>query len=229
MKKSDAQALAIQLLGGFHVRVRGTLVADAQWPRRQAKQLVKLLALIPKHQLHRQQLIDAICPDLNAESGAANLHKIIHLARHALEPSLKAGAKSQFVVTHQQQVQLRAPGELWIDVEQFERLSDGRHALMRRLGLRTGPQAVWRRPARRGSLCRLVRAEEGPASRRSRAAADATRTGLRDAGSTRAGDQAVRDAGGRGPLERGSPSRTDDAVHADRPPFRRIATVPPLL
>ena len=95
MKKSGAPALAIQLLGGFHVRVWGKLVADAQWPRRQAKQLVKLLALNPKHQLHRQQLIDAIYPDLNAESGAANLHKIIHLARHALEPSLKAGAKSQ--------------------------------------------------------------------------------------------------------------------------------------
>jgi DNA-binding SARP family transcriptional activator len=125
MKKSDAPALAIQLLGGFHVRVWGTLVEEAQWPRRQAKQLVKLLALVPKHQLHRQKLIDAICPDLNEESGASNLHKIIHLARHALEPSLTAGAKSQFILTHQQQVQLGAPGELWIDVEEFERQSDG--------------------------------------------------------------------------------------------------------
>ena len=124
MKNSGAPALAIQLLGGFHVRVRDKLVAEARWPRRQAKQLVKLLALAPLHQLHRQQLIDAICPDLNAESGAASLHKIIHLARHALEPSLKAGAKSQFIMTHEQHVQLRAPGGLWIDVEKFERLAD---------------------------------------------------------------------------------------------------------
>ena len=125
MKNSGAPALAIQLLGGFHVRVLGKLVADTQWPRRQAKQLVKLLALTPKHQLHRQQLIDAIFPDLNTESGAANLHKVIHLARHALEPSLTSGTKSQFIMTHDQHVQLHAPGELWIDVEKFERLAEG--------------------------------------------------------------------------------------------------------
>lgn len=123
MKKSSTPALAIQLLGGFHVRVGGKFVEDAQWPRRQAKQLVKLLALSGKRQLHRQQLIDTIYPDLNAESGAANLHKIIHLARHALEPSLKAGAKSHFILTHEQQVQLRAPGEVWVDVEEFEQLA----------------------------------------------------------------------------------------------------------
>jgi two-component SAPR family response regulator len=81
MKKSSTPASAIQLLGNFQVRVRGRPVEEARWPRRQAKLLVKLLALDPKHQLHRQQLIDAICPGLNAESGAANLHKIIHLAR----------------------------------------------------------------------------------------------------------------------------------------------------
>jgi DNA-binding SARP family transcriptional activator len=116
--------LAIRLLGEFQVRVEDKAVPESQWPRRQARQLVKLLALTPSHQLHRQQLIDSICPDLNAESGAASLHKIIHLARHALEPSLESGAKSQFIATHAQHVQLRAPGGIWIDVDQFEQLSD---------------------------------------------------------------------------------------------------------
>ena len=125
MKKNDRPALAIRLLGGFDVRIWGRPVAEARWSRRQAKQLVKLLALIPRHQLHRQQLIDAICPDLDAEAGAANLHKIIHLARHALEPTLKTGARSQFIMTFEQQVQLRAPGQLWIDVEEFERRCEG--------------------------------------------------------------------------------------------------------
>ena len=45
MKKNDGPALAIRLLGGFDVRVWGKPVAETQWPRRQAKQLVKLLAL----------------------------------------------------------------------------------------------------------------------------------------------------------------------------------------
>jgi len=117
-----AATLTIQLLGEFRVLVRGRAVAEQDWSRRQAKLLVKLLALEPRHQLHREQLMAAIWPDLDAESGAANLHKIIHLARHALEPRLRSGANSQFIVTSQQQVQLRA-AELWIDVVEFERLS----------------------------------------------------------------------------------------------------------
>jgi DNA-binding SARP family transcriptional activator len=124
MSKTGAAALSIQLLGPFRVIVRGRPLADAQWPRRQARLLVKLLALAPAHQLHRQQLIEAICPDLDPESGAANLHKIIHLARRALEPALRAATESQFIVTQHQQVQLRSPGELSIDVEDFERGAD---------------------------------------------------------------------------------------------------------
>jgi DNA-binding SARP family transcriptional activator len=124
MSKIGAAALSIHLLGPFRVAVRGKPVDDAQWPRRQAKLLVKLLALEPSHQLHRQQLIEAICPDLEPEAGAANLHKIIHLARRALEPALRTATESQFIITHQQQVQLRSHGEPWIDVEEFERAAD---------------------------------------------------------------------------------------------------------
>jgi DNA-binding SARP family transcriptional activator/Flp pilus assembly protein TadD len=114
--------LAIQLLGDFRVLVRGRAVTEAEWSRRHARLLVKLLALEPRHQLHREQLMAAIWPDLDAEAGAANLHKVIHLARHALEPRLRSGANSQFIVTSQQQVQLRAQA-LSIDVEEFERLA----------------------------------------------------------------------------------------------------------
>lgn len=85
MKEKRAVALAIQLLGRFQVSVRGKTVEDDQWPRPQAKLLLKLLAIDAKHQLHRQQIIDAIWPDLDPEAGAANLHKIIHLARRALD------------------------------------------------------------------------------------------------------------------------------------------------
>jgi DNA-binding SARP family transcriptional activator len=119
-----AATLAIHLLGEFRVLVRGHEVSDAQWSRRQARLLIKLLALEPRHQLHREQVIAAIWPELDAESGAANLHKIIHLARHALEPKLRSGADSQFIVTSRQQVQLCADGGVWIDAEEFARLAE---------------------------------------------------------------------------------------------------------
>jgi DNA-binding SARP family transcriptional activator len=113
-------ALAIHLLGPFRVAVRGVPVADARWTRPQARLLLKILALAPSRRLHRHQLMELMWPGVDEDSGAAQLHKIIHLARRALEPRLKAGAESRFIVTSQQQVQLRAPGDLWIDAEAFE-------------------------------------------------------------------------------------------------------------
>ncbi|MBL8208624.1 MAG: tetratricopeptide repeat protein [Blastocatellia bacterium] len=115
-----AGKLELRLLGSVTILVDGVAVEERQWTRRKSKALLKLLALAPQHQLHREQLIEHLWPEQEAELAANNLNKIIHAARRALEPTLKAGAESRFIVTHDQQVMLRAPGGLWIDVEEFE-------------------------------------------------------------------------------------------------------------
>lgn len=115
-----AGKLELRLLGTATILVDGVAVEERQWTRRKSKALLKLLALAPQHQLHREQLIEHLWPEQEAELAANNLNKIIHAARRALEPTLKAGAESRFIVTHDQQVMLRAPGGLWIDVEEFE-------------------------------------------------------------------------------------------------------------
>jgi DNA-binding SARP family transcriptional activator/TolB-like protein/Flp pilus assembly protein TadD len=115
-----ASSIEIHLLGAFRVSVDGRVVAERQFTRRKPKQLIKLLALQPNHQLHREQAMELLWPDSDPESAANNLHKAIHMARRALEPSLKSVAESHFILTQGQQVLLRAPGRLWIDVEEFE-------------------------------------------------------------------------------------------------------------
>src|SRR6202171_3503843 len=112
--------LRIHLLGAFRIFVVGQAIAERQFTRRKPKQLIKLLALQPNHQLHREQAMELLWPDSDPESGANNLHKAIHMARHALEPALKSVANSHFILTQEQQVMLRAPGTSWIDVEAFE-------------------------------------------------------------------------------------------------------------
>jgi DNA-binding SARP family transcriptional activator/TolB-like protein len=116
----DDGSLEIYLLGPFRVVVDGRLVTERHWGRRKPKQLIKLLALQPHHQLHREQAIEFLWPESDPESAANNLHKAIHMARHALEPLLKSPSNSHFVLTQGQQVLLNAPGRLWIDVEDFE-------------------------------------------------------------------------------------------------------------
>ena len=117
---STPSTLDIHLLGPFRVLVDGQAIEERQFTRRKPKQLIKLLALQPHYQLHREQAMELLWPDSEPELAANNLHKAIHMARHALEPSLKSVADSHFILTQGQQVLLRAPGRLWIDVEEFE-------------------------------------------------------------------------------------------------------------
>ena len=108
MLKNDPAEISLQicLLGPFRVLVDGRLVTARQWSRRKPVQLIKLLALQPHHQLHREQMIDLLWPDADPESGSNNLHKAIHLARHALEPDLKSAADSRFLHSRAQQIVL---------------------------------------------------------------------------------------------------------------------------
>lgn len=119
--RAEAGQLEIRLLGPFQVTIDGKAVAERQWARRKARQLVKILALQPHHQLHREQLMEALWPEADPHAASNNLHKTIHAARRALEPSLKAGAESRFIITNGQQVSLQASAGLQIDAIEFER------------------------------------------------------------------------------------------------------------
>src|SRR5262245_15212387 len=117
----DARSLTVRILGPFRVEVDGEPVAEDRWQRRQARTLVKLLALEPHFQMHREVLIDRLWPETAFDLAANNLNKVIHAARRALEPGLARGGDSAFVVTRDQHVVLAAPGRLTVDAVEFER------------------------------------------------------------------------------------------------------------
>ncbi|MGZ4470590.1 MAG: ATP-binding protein [Nocardioidaceae bacterium] len=74
----------IRLLGGFSVgRARGDVPAEA-WNRRGAAALVKLLALADGRRMHREQVMDALWPELSVDEAGPRLHKAAHYARRAL-------------------------------------------------------------------------------------------------------------------------------------------------
>ena len=74
----------IRLLGRFEVVVDGQPVPARSWRRQAASRLVKLLALQPGYRLHREQVIDALWPDVPLDTGATRLHTAAHYARTAL-------------------------------------------------------------------------------------------------------------------------------------------------
>jgi predicted ATPase/DNA-binding SARP family transcriptional activator len=106
----------IRLLGGFEVQVDGERVSGEAWRRRQASSLVKLLALQPGRRLLREQVIDALWPDLLVDEAAPRLHKAAHYARNAL------GTRDAVVLVGEA-VTLLPSAEVSIDVVRFEEAS----------------------------------------------------------------------------------------------------------
>jgi DNA-binding SARP family transcriptional activator len=79
------RSLRIELLGGFRVVVATEPVSADAWRRSKAAALVKLLALAPAHRLHREQVMDALWPELAPAAAAANLRKALHYARREVD------------------------------------------------------------------------------------------------------------------------------------------------
>src|SRR5439155_13559370 len=80
--------LAIQLLGDFGVTVGARAIGERDWTSRKARSLVKLLALTPRHRLHREQVMDRLWPDMDPQDAANNLHKALYVARRILDLDL---------------------------------------------------------------------------------------------------------------------------------------------
>jgi predicted ATPase/DNA-binding SARP family transcriptional activator len=109
--------LEVRLLGGFEVRVGDRLVPASVWGQRRSAAIVKLLALEPGRRLHREQVLDVLWPDLDAESAANNLRVALHHARRGLEG---AGAPAgRFLVREGDALILGPRDGVRIDVEEF--------------------------------------------------------------------------------------------------------------
>ena len=112
-----APGLDLDLLGGFRATIDGATVSAEAWRYRRAAALVKLLALAPRHRLTRDEIIEALWPEVDADAGATNVRKAVHFARRALggESSIAVGSGV---------VELWPTGELATDAARFEESSD---------------------------------------------------------------------------------------------------------
>ena len=103
----------VRLLGGFQVRVDGHPLPPHLWSRRHSAALVKLLALAPGRSLHREQVIDALWPDLGIDHAAPRLHKAAHYARKTL-------GHSAAVVLNAETVRLYPDDDVDVDGPRFQ-------------------------------------------------------------------------------------------------------------
>ncbi len=94
----------------------GGAVQPSSFGRRDAARLVKFLALADGHCRHREQVIDALWPEVPLESVANRLHKAAHFVR-------KATGAPDSVVLSADTVALFPGADLDVDAVTFERLA----------------------------------------------------------------------------------------------------------
>ncbi len=115
--------LRLFVLGGFRAECGGReWPGDIVWGRPNTKALIKYLAVEPTHRLHREQVIEALWPNLPREAALNSFRKACHLARRAFEPELLPREPSTFLHLTEQVVALDRE-TVRIDVDQFELLA----------------------------------------------------------------------------------------------------------
>lgn len=103
----------IRLLGGFEVVVDGVPVSEEGWRRRHGAGLVKLLAINPRRTAHREQVMDALWPDLGPGEAAPRLHKAGHFARKAL-------GRAEGIVVQGETISLFPGAGVVVDAHRFD-------------------------------------------------------------------------------------------------------------
>ena len=112
------ETIRVWLLGGFRVSIGSRTIKDEEWRLRKAAGLMKVLALRPRHQLLREQVIDLFWPKLTPAKAANNLRYVLYVARRTLDPASKTAA-SRYLRLQGGLLELYPDGPLWVDVEAF--------------------------------------------------------------------------------------------------------------
>ncbi|WP_069804318.1 DUF6788 family protein [Thermogemmatispora onikobensis] len=122
----DPAVLRVSMLGRFELERRvgrnWQTVEDVRWNHQRPRQLFALLLLSPGRKLGREQIMEALWPNLDPETAAARLDRTVHSLRRILEPSLPRASTSHLLRTEHEGLILADQHEIWVDSDAFELL-----------------------------------------------------------------------------------------------------------
>ena len=118
-----ASSLRIQTLGGFRIWRDGIEIEPTAWGREKALHLFQFFVTVRRHAspLHKEQIIDRLWPELDAEEGDRDFKVALNTIYKVLEPERKPRAESRFI-QRQGLVYSLNLAEAWVDADAFEAL-----------------------------------------------------------------------------------------------------------
>ncbi len=111
--------LRVQLLGEFCCWREGQLIPPKLWKTTKLHALFALLITERGRVFSQAQLAEQLWPD--SEHGLALVRRRISELRHILEPELKRGSQSQYILRRSHSYYFNPKADCWVDIEEFAR------------------------------------------------------------------------------------------------------------
>jgi DNA-binding SARP family transcriptional activator len=111
--------LRVRTLGSFAIWRGEQEVRDRDWRSSKARQLFQLLLTERGRALSRDQVIDVIWPEMEADAAANNLRVTINRLSKALEPERPEGAPPAYLVQQNETYSLNLESDIEIDAAEF--------------------------------------------------------------------------------------------------------------
>lgn len=123
---SSQARLRVYLLGQFRVERYEShewkSVTNRTWQRRRARALLGCLLSQAGRRMGREQVMEALWPELDIETAANRLNGAVHELRQILEPTIERPASSKLLRLERDILILADSSEIWVDAEAFETL-----------------------------------------------------------------------------------------------------------
>lgn len=131
--------LRLQLLGPF-LAWRGDVAIDAiNWKRKKARQLFLYLLTNRHTTLEREQIIDALWPDLSPEQAQRDFKSAYSVLLNVLEPQRSRNEPSAYIIRDGSRYSWCATADVLLDVAEFEALIKEGDAIYRQETARAAP------------------------------------------------------------------------------------------
>jgi DNA-binding SARP family transcriptional activator len=117
MNNQSVTPVRFSMLGRFIIQCGEHSLTEDQIPLRKGRDLLKLLALAPKHRLHREEILNLLWPEKPPKQAAHNLSQTLY----TLRPRLTALSACIDIKIDKECLILMPKEEIFTDVEEFEK------------------------------------------------------------------------------------------------------------
>ncbi len=114
--------LRVQMLGPFRVWRGEAEIEGSEWRREKARQLFQLLLTWRGAMLDRDRICDLLWPELSSRAASQGFKVALSALYYVLEPRRGRRDESAYVARDGSLYGLRPQADLWLDVDEFERL-----------------------------------------------------------------------------------------------------------